>query len=193
MMNTIQNASNPIYAPRMAQADTKKKAEEAAKDTTGKVEVKDGFEKQPATTPVTYNKTTGKAQAADLRDLMNDRIDSFNKMIQSMVVGQGQASNLTLFGQRLFVTPEQSAAAAKSIAPGGEYSVDSVAGRIFDMAKALSGGDPSKIKELRNAVEKGFKAAGVDFGQKMPAITGQTHSEVMRRFDEWEQESSKTA
>ena len=65
-----------------------------------------------------------------------------------------------------------------------------MATRLMDMAKALSGGDPSKIEELRTAVQKGFKAAGVDLGGKLPGICNDTYDEVMRRFDEWAKESS---
>ena len=96
------------------------------------------------------------------------------------------------FGMDLYVTPEQSRQAAESIAEGGEYSVDAVAGRIMDMAKALSGGDPSKIDTLRTAVQKGFQAAGVELGGELPSICGQTYDEVMKRFDEWEQEAQGT-
>ena len=60
----------------------------------------------------------------------------------------------------------------------------------MDMAKALSGGDPSKIETLRKAVEKGFKAAGVELGGKLPSISQQTYTEVMKRFDDWANESS---
>ena len=99
-----------------------------------------------------------------LKDEQAQRMERFIQMLQSMVVKQGQRSNLTLFGMDLYVTPEQSRQAAESIAEGGEYSVDAVAGRIMDMAKALSGGDPSKIDTLRTAVQKGFQAAGVELG-----------------------------
>ena len=63
----------------------------------------------------------------------------------------------------------------------------------MDMAKALSGGDASKIEELRKAVEKGFKAAGVELGGKLPSISQNTYTEVMKRFDDWANESKKTS
>ena len=82
--------------------------------------------------------------------------------------------------------PEVREKAAAAIAPGGEYSVDAVAGRILDMAKALAGGDESKIAELRQAVEKGFEAAGVELGGELPGICQDTYNQVMKGFDEWE-------
>ena len=78
--------------------------------------------------------------------------------------------------------------AAKAIAPGGEWSVDAVSSRIFDLATALAGNDPEKLSQMRAAVEEGFKQAGLTWkdatGQdKMPEITNQTYNEIMSRFD----------
>ena len=155
---------------------------------------RDTFERTQPEQSVTYSKNKlNKAQADQLMAAEENRTQSFMNMLKSMIVKQGQQSNLTLFGMDLFVTPEQSAKAAASIAEGGEYSVDAVAGRIMDMAKALSGGDASKIEELREAVEKGFKAAGVELGGKLPSISQQTHTEVMKRFDEWAAEAKKAS
>ena len=116
--------------------------------------------------PVTYSRKLTDAQVQQLKDEQAQRMERFIQMLQSMVVKQGQRSNLTLFGMDLYVTPEKSRQAAESIAEDGEYSVDAVAGRIMDMAKALSGGDPSKIDTLRTAVQKGFQAAGVGTGRR---------------------------
>lgn len=130
-----------------------------------------------------------KQDVSSLMDEANARYDSFVRMLHSMISKQGEQSNLTLFGMQLHVTPQQSAEAAASIADGGEYSVDAVATRILDMAKALSGGNPEMIATLKNGVIKGFKAAGVDFGGKLPDICSKTYDEVMKRFDDWENET----
>ena len=83
-------------------------------------------------------------------------------------------------------TPEE---AAEAIAPGGEYSVEKVADRIFGLAEQIAGGDPERLQEMRDAVEEGFRQAGLTFGEafdgaEMPQITKDTHDEIMRRFDE---------
>ena len=83
-------------------------------------------------------------------------------------------------------TPEE---AAEAIGEGGAYSVDSVASRIMDMATAIAGNDPEKLKKMQEAVEEGFKQAGITWkdamGQDdMPQITKDTHDEITRRFDE---------
>ena len=50
-------------------------------------------------------------------------------------------------------TPETAAAA---ISEDGMWGVDAVSTRLIDFAMGLSGGDPEKIAELREAVTKGF-------------------------------------
>lgn len=148
------------------------------------------FEYTQPQKPVTYGK---KLSAAQLQSAETQRMESFQQMLKSMIVKQGEKSNLTLFGMDLNVTPADSQRAAAAIAEGGEYSVDAVATRILDMAKALSGGDMSKLSELRSAVEKGFKAAGMEMGGKLPSICNDTYNEVMKRFDEWEKEGKAGA
>lgn len=78
--------------------------------------------------------------------------------------------------------------AAKAVADGGAWSVDAVAGRIFDLASAIAGDDPEKLQEMRAAVEEGFKQAGQAWqsmtgSSSMPDITSKTYNELMHRFD----------
>ncbi len=134
-----------------------------------------------------------KYDSVEINKLISDnerRISEFKETIRKMIVSQGEKSNLTLFGENLHVSVEDSQKAAESIADGGEYSVDAVAARIIDMAKALSGGDKSKIGLLRDAVMKGFEEAGLEFndGAGLPDICNKTYDEIMKRFDEWEKE-----
>jgi len=85
--------------------------------------------------------------------------------------------------------------AAKAVADGGDWSVDAVATRIFDMASAIAGNDPEKLSTLRAAVEEGFSQAGLTWNQytgldEMPEITEKTYNEIMSRFDKRAEELS---
>ena len=78
--------------------------------------------------------------------------------------------------------------AAKAVADGGDWSVDAVSTRIFDLATAIAGDDPEKLSAMRSAVEQGFKEAGLTWTnatglQDMPEITQKTYDEIMSRFD----------
>lgn len=78
--------------------------------------------------------------------------------------------------------------ANQALAEGGAYSINSVADRIMTMAKFIAGDDPAKIQQMRDAVEKGFSEAGLDFSKAtnsdLPQICKDTMAEVMKRFDE---------
>lgn len=78
--------------------------------------------------------------------------------------------------------------AAKAIGEGGDWSIDAVSTRIFDLATAIAGNDPEKLSAMRAAVEEGFKQAGLQWTdatglQNMPEITQNTYDEIMSRFD----------
>ena len=88
--------------------------------------------------------------------------------------------------------------AAKAIAPGGDWSVDAVSTRIFDLAVAIAGDDPERLSQMRSAVEEGFKQAGLTWkdatGQsKLPEISNQTYNEIMSRFDKRANELNGTS
>lgn len=97
-----------------------------------------------------------------------------------------------------FALPEvatNSEDAAKAVADGGDWSVDAVATRIFDLATAIAGNDPDKLATMRSAVEEGFSQAGVTWSNatgldKMPEITQNTYDEIMSRFDKLNEELS---
>ena len=88
--------------------------------------------------------------------------------------------------------------AAKAIAPGGEWSVDAVSSRIFDLASTIAGNDPERLAQMKAAVEEGFKQAGVAWNKMtgqddMPEITKQTYNEIMSRFDKRTNELNGTS
>ncbi|ONI45835.1 hypothetical protein AN641_03040 [Candidatus Epulonipiscioides gigas] len=104
---------------------------------------------------------------------------------------QQMQDNLTsVFGSleaavpELATTPEGAAAA---IAEGGAYSVENVADRLFTFAEEMTGGDPEKMEEMKEAVKQGFKEAGMDLetGAGMPDITFDTYEATMKKFDDY--------
>ena len=88
--------------------------------------------------------------------------------------------------------------AAKAVGEGGDWSVDAVSTRIFDLATAIAGNDPEKLATMRAAVEEGFKQAGATWTnatglQDMPDITKNTYNELMSRFDQRTNELNGTS
>jgi len=92
-------------------------------------------------------------------------------------------------------TPEE---AEKAVSDEGEWGVNAVATRIFDLASAIAGDDPDKLEAMRAAVEEGFNQAGIAWNNAtgldtMPDITEKTYNEIMSRFDKRAEEMSGLA
>lgn len=151
----------------------------------------------PAETPA---KTATKGlDAKQLKALQEQQITSFKNMLAQMLNKQAGASsqltgsNITLTKDlfaNLKVDAATSAQASEAISENGEWGVKAVAGRIMDMAVALSGGDNSKLQMLKEAVYDGFSAAEKQWGGALPSITQQTRAEIDKRFEYWEANGS---
>ena len=62
---------------------------------------------------------------------------------------------------------------------------------IFYKKKALTGGDSSKVEDIRTAIEKGFSEAAKLWGDELPEISQKTHDAVMKGLDEWAKQSTE--
>lgn len=119
--------------------------------------------------------------------------------VQQAISGQGNALASAddvwsfLASGNFTVTEAAKVEAQKSLEEGGYWSVDKTSDRILEMAKALTGGDPSKIDSMRNAFEKGFKEATKAWGRELPEISSKTYDAVMEKFDKWAEDSATTA
>ena len=75
--------------------------------------------------------------------------------------------------------------AALSLLDDGEFGVKAVSDRIVNFAIAVSGDDPQKLAQLKDAIDKGFAEAEKAFGGSLPGICYDTHKEIMRKLDQW--------
>ena len=112
------------------------------------------------------------------------------RSVQTMLGKQVKTLNKSLF-EGISISAADKQAAIDAISPGGAWSPENVAGNILNMAKALSGGDVSKLETLKNAVIKGFQAAEKEWGGKLPSITDETYDLIMKGFDEWANEAKE--
>ena len=58
--------------------------------------------------------------------------------------------------------------------------------RIFEMAKALSGGDEEGMNKMFAAFEKGYKQATKSWGRELPDISKQTYDAVQQKFKDYQ-------
>ncbi|MCI8513055.1 MAG: hypothetical protein HFI93_00250 [Lachnospiraceae bacterium] len=175
--SAVQKAES-VQAAKTPDQDTFVRSSESQKEESAPVETK-------------------RLSADQLRDYQDQLNQSFTRMINDIVsnqANQGKKANgkggLKDFFSDLVVTPEQKLAAQQAIGEDGEWGVNAVATRIMDMCVALSGGDSSKVEEMRAAVDKGFKQAMGDWGGSLPSICSQTHDEINKRFDYWKETGS---
>jgi hypothetical protein len=72
------------------------------------------------------------------------------------------------------------------ISEDGYYGVSQTSQRILDFAKAITGGDPSKVADMRKYIQDGFNEVKEMFGGSLPDISNQTYDVIMQGLDEWE-------
>lgn len=82
--------------------------------------------------------------------------------------------------------------AQENISEDGYYGVNKTSERILNFAKAITGGDPSKIEEMKKMVQKAFDEVGSIFGgyNNMPDISKQTYDSIMKGFEDWSTEAN---
>lgn len=142
----------------------------------------------PNTELVNKLKADAEARTAQLRSL-----------VEKMMAGQGNAigtaDDMWAFLRKgeFTVDAATKAQAQADIAEDGYWGVEATSDRILDFAKALTGGDPSKIEEMREAFEKGFKQATETWGGELPEISQKTYEAVMSKFDAWSAEANGTS
>ena len=84
---------------------------------------------------------------------------------------------------RVEVDAETKAQAQADIAEDGYWGVNATSDRIIDFAKALTGGDPSKLNDMMEAFKKGYEQAEKTWGGKLPEISQKTYDAVIEKFN----------
>lgn len=79
--------------------------------------------------------------------------------------------------------------AEELISEDGYFGAKKVTERTIEFAKAISGGDKSKISLLRKAVQEAFDEVEEQFGG-LPDLTKETYKMTMEAFDAWEKEGT---
>ncbi len=135
-------------------------------------------------------KADAEAKTAQLRSL-----------VEKLMQGQGNAIGTAADDDSIWsflrkgeftVDAATKAQAQADIAEDGYWGVEQTSDRILDFAKALTGGDPSKIEEMRDAFKKGFEQATQTWGDKLPEISQKTYEATMAKFDQWASEAGLT-
>jgi len=168
---------------------------EAADKVQPVVQKLDSIELGTATSEDIGTYTVDRKKINEIKQDFARNTESFKKMVAAMLEKQGLKVNQVLKdlaeGKDVEITvdSETQASAQEAISENGYYGVNKTSERIIDFAKALSGGDKSKIETLRNAFKEGFESAKEAFGGELPEISQQTYDKVMQGFDDWAKEA----
>lgn len=200
---TTYNAGYTNYdsKSKVAEAETTATANattETKKDT--------GVVYEPSTTEkIEKTETTKKIYKQDtalinkLKAETEARTAQLRSLVEKIMLGQGNAIGTAddiwsfLRTGDFTVDAATKAQAEADIAEDGYWGVNQTSDRIVDFAKALCGGDPDKIDEMKDAFEKGFKQAKSTWGDELPEISQKTYDAVLEKFDAWKQEAAEGA
>ena len=141
----------------------------------------------PNTALINQLKADAEARTAQLKSLVEKLISG-----QGNAIGTADDTSIWSFLRKgdFTVDAATKAQAQADIAEDGYWGVNQTSDRIVDFAKALTGGDPDKIEEMREAFKKGFKQAEETWGGELPEISQKTYDAVLEKFDAWAEETA---
>ncbi len=199
----IAGASNPSrdVAPNVGTAGSKRTA------ANGEAAV---YEQSDKTATSTKIYTRDAITLNEINMQVETKLSSLRAAVENLVsmqrVKTGEAKGLSYdqimnkyegklkdFYQNLQVDDATRLKAQQDISADGFWGVRQTSERTIKFAKALSGGDPSKIALLRNSIIEGYDAAEKAWGGELPEISKQTQEAILKGLDDWAKEAGQTA
>lgn len=155
--------------------------------------------KETTQTSAKKNAKVDSETIAKLKADADQRLSQLKGIVEQLITKQGKTSETvsiwSQFRQGVLdgtITVDEATAkqAQEDISEDGYWGVKQTSERILDFAKALTGGDSSKVEDIRTAIEKGFSEAAKLWGDELPEISQKTHDAVMKGLDEWAKQST---
>lgn len=156
------------------------------------------------TTSETDNKTQALYKRDDntiekLKAEAEKRTSQLRSLVEKMLLKQGKTfdENTDIYAflrsGEYTVDEETAKQAQEDISEDGYWGVEKTSDRLISFAKALTGGDPSKVDEMREAIQKGYEEATKSWGDELPSICKDTLDATMKKLDEWAASSKETS
>lgn len=191
-ITSTQTAATYTYASTESVKTEAAKTEAAKTESTGTADIGAVYEpsKETATDSVKKTYTPDTNLINRLKADADARTAQLRSLVEKMMSGQattyGKAYDIWSFLREgnFTVDPATKAQAQADIAEDGYWGVTQTSERILDFATALTGGDPDKIEEMREAFQKGYKQAEKTWGGELPEISKKTYDAVMKGFDD---------
>lgn len=174
-----------------------------AYENVSKTQKETSKQRKTETAEVTYSSKMSDSERAELVEKLKAdsqrQIDSFKSMVQDMFRKQGLAVQNSddmwkMLASGNFTVDQAAAEKAQAmISEDGYWGVNQTSDRIFEMAKALSGGDEEGMDEMLKAFEKGFRQATKAWGRALPDISQQTYDAVQEKFKAYKESLQTSA
>lgn len=197
------NGINNVTGAAAYQTYTATAKKETANTTSADTTAQSGVIYEPSNqTEVKKEKKTYTPNTELINKLKADsenRTAQLRSLVEKVILGQGntygQANDIwsILSSGNFTVDAATKAQAQKDIAEDGYWGVTQTSDRIISFATALTGGDPDKIEEMREAFLKGYKQAQKTWGGQLPDICQRTYDAVLEKFDNMAAEAKGTA
>ena len=136
-------------------------------------------------------KADADAKFSQLRGIVEQLISKQSKASETVSIWE-QFKNGVLNGT-IEVDPATAKQAQEDISEDGYWGVKQTSERILDFAKAISGNDPEKAEQMREAIKKGYESAADFWGGELPELSQKTYDAVMKGLDDWKEEAEKAA
>lgn len=174
---------------------TTSKTDKNTQSTTTESKKSTSFTKDAAVYEAS-NTTNAKAKSnaaivAQMKQDLAERTSKLTSLVSDMFLKQGKtfasSSDMikALANGELKVDSATAAQAKEDISEDGYWGVKQTSDRIFDFAKALSGGDNDKMQKMLEAFKKGYEKATGAWGKELPSICKDTYDAVEKKFDEY--------
>lgn len=136
-----------------------------------------------------YEKPSKKVDTKTIEQLKAEsekHYEQLRQLVDQLLKKQGMSfSDIT--DENILVTTDERTRleAQQAISDGGPLSPENVSDRIVAFAKAISGGDKSKLGLLKDAIDTGFTAAANLLGGELPDISQTTYDLIMDKLADW--------
>jgi hypothetical protein len=199
IISTVNDAYSAYGAAAAEKSDSSSKADSTSKEeeegNEGVVYEKSSEQTDSSKATYSVNKMSAEDRAALVQQLKADQESRQNQLIsivQQMLTGQAKTFATASDDMWKFlasgdytVDAQTKAQAQADISEDGYYGVKQTSQRLFDFACALAGDDVDKLKEMQEAMQKGYEEATGSWGKDLPDICKQTLDAANQLFEDY--------
>lgn len=195
-MNVTSMAKSELMSEKISmKIEDIKKNEKADKTEESKKDVAAVYEKNTrAKEDFQSKKLTKEERAALVERLKRDteeRASQMLEIVKKSLTGQSTKFEIgtddglwkILARGDLKVDESTIKQAKEDISEDGYWGVKKTSERLFEFAKALAGDNKERLKEMQEAMKKGYKEATKAFGKELPEISKKTIEAADKLFE----------